>query len=136
SSSKVRRSSCRCLSRCSRSSRWREADGPTGLSAGHLPRRPSMLVRSSRILPWLMAAGLALGMTACASTDGARGTPEFQATGEVLSTRGTSVAFNDDRILGPEINLTRRTDGSWAGTINDTLVDIRVKEGNLHGIHI
>ncbi|HLT28667.1 MAG TPA: hypothetical protein VK013_01390 [Myxococcaceae bacterium] len=95
-----------------------------------------MLVRSSRILPWLMAAGLALGMTACASTDGARGTPEFQATGEVLSTRGTSVAFNDDRILGPEINLTRRTDGSWAGTINDTLVDIRVKEGNLHGIHI
>src|SRR5690606_40048486 len=61
---------------------------------------------------------------------------EFQATGEVLSTRGTSVAFNDDRILGPEINLTRRTDGSWAGTINDTLVDIRVKEGNLHGIHI
>lgn len=95
-----------------------------------------MLYRSSRSLPWLAAAGLALGLSACASTDGARGTSGFQPTGEVLSTRGTSVAFNDDRILGPEINLTRRPDGTWAGTINDTLVDIRVRDGGLHGIHM
>lgn len=95
-----------------------------------------MLNRSSRSLPWLAAACLALGLSACASTDGARGTSEFRPTGEVLSSLGSSVAFNDERIVGPEINLTRRDDGSWAGTINDTLVDIRVKDGNLHGIHI
>lgn len=95
-----------------------------------------MLHRSPRIVSRLAIAGLVLGLSSCATTDGAQGTSDFQPTGEVISSLGSSVAFNDDRILGPEINLTRRTDGTWAGTINDTLVDIRVKEGNLHGIHI
>lgn len=95
-----------------------------------------MLHRAPRSLSRLAMAGLMMGLLSCATTEGAQGTSDFQATGEVTSSLGSSVAFNDDRILGPEINLTRRSDGSWAGTINDTLVDIRVKEGNLHGIHI
>lgn len=95
-----------------------------------------MLNRPSRSLSWMAAACFALALSACASTDGARGASGFQPSGEVFSSLGSSVAFNDERILGPEINLTRRADGTWAGTINGTLVDIRVKEGNLHGIHI
>jgi hypothetical protein len=41
---------------------------------------------------------------------------DFQSTGEV-TTKGESTAFNDWRVVGPRVNLTRRADGTWAGNL-------------------
>jgi hypothetical protein len=57
---------------------------------------------------------------------------QFRATGEVL-THGSSVAFNDWRVMGPHVNLTRRSDGTWAGDVDGTDVLLAPSEGRLSG---
>ncbi len=56
----------------------------------------------------------------------------FVATGEVL-TRDRSAAFDDWRVVGPNVNLTRRPDGSWAGSLAGENVDVRPQDGALVG---
>jgi hypothetical protein len=57
---------------------------------------------------------------------------DFQATGEVL-TRDSSAAFNDWRVVGPHVNLTRREDGTWAGDIAHVNVVLTPSDGRLSG---
>lgn len=81
---------------------------------------------------------LALGMLAlgaCATTTSAAGEPaaaeEFVKTGEILYTRGGSTAFSADRVVGPNINFSKRADGSWAGVLKDQLYNVKVSEGRM-----
>jgi hypothetical protein len=58
--------------------------------------------------------------------------PEFVSTGEVqLGER--SAAFDDWRVVGPNVNMVRRPDGSWAGSIFRQDVSLSAGEGSLLG---
>jgi hypothetical protein len=77
---------------------------------------------------------LALG--ACAtttSTSGEAAAPEadFVKTGEIVYTRGGSAAFSADRVVGPNINFSKRADGSWAGVLKDQLYNVKVSPGRM-----
>lgn len=55
---------------------------------------------------------------------------EFVPTGE-LQTRVGSSAFNAWRVVGPRINMTRRPDGSWAGTLVGRSYILKPGDGRL-----
>ncbi len=63
--------------------------------------------------------------------------PAFQPQGEVrfYSTggMGSGASFDDTRIVGPDVNLTRREDGSWAGDIAGQDVNLVGGESRLSG---
>ncbi len=54
----------------------------------------------------------------------------FQATGEVFflgwDSVGSGASYSDDRVVGPNVNLTRRDDGGWAGDLLGQNVDLTV----------
>ncbi len=80
-----------------------------------------------RAIPWLPAvAALLLGLPAAAQED-----RQFQPTGElqfnVSGSAGSSAAFDDARIVGPDVNLARREDGSWGGDLLGQSLDLEVK---------
>jgi hypothetical protein len=57
---------------------------------------------------------------------------EFLATGEVL-TRDRSASFDDWRVVGPQVNIVRRDDGTWAGTLLGQNLIARPGPGSLSG---
>jgi hypothetical protein len=87
------------------------------------------------------SAGLALLLTACAAAPHA---PE-RTLGSV-SARTTSVrnvhqtsartnTWTEDAVLGPTTSLTRRPDGSWAGTCNGGVLEVHPSaDGALDGV--
>ncbi len=60
---------------------------------------------------------------------------EFKAEGEV-NLRGRSASFDKYRIRSPRVNLTARTDGSWAGTLNEHAFDLSVDENSIRGVDL
>ena len=86
--------------------------------------------------PLLVAActtahGIPLPMSGPAGPKG----PEFLAGGELRSSIGKSVAWDDWHIRGPRVNLTRSADGGWDGTGGPDLsgFHLEVKPGMLSG---
>ncbi len=60
----------------------------------------------------------------------------FEATGRILvrgPIQGPSASFDDNRVIGPTINVSRRPDGTWAGWIRGRAVNLDVKEGEISG---
>jgi hypothetical protein len=58
----------------------------------------------------------------------------FEATGEVrlgLSGPGSSAAFDEGRVAGPNVNLTRIEGGAWAGDIRGQNVALQVTGSRL-----
>lgn len=58
---------------------------------------------------------------------------EFKATGEVLLYNRT-VAFDAYRVRSPKCNLSRRTDGSWGGTLSERPIDVSVTDTRISGV--
>jgi hypothetical protein len=58
---------------------------------------------------------------------------EFKATGEVLLYNRT-VGFDAYRVRSPKCNLSRRTDGSWGGTIAERPIDVSVTDTRISGV--
>lgn len=96
--------------------------------------------RLDRLL--LLAAPLALAACATAgghplpmSTPAGEKPAEFRSTGEFRSSIGKSAAFDDWRVVGPRINLTRNPDGSWDGTAGPKMTGFHldVEPGQVHG---
>lgn len=59
---------------------------------------------------------------------------EFKPSGEVLL-YNRSVSFDAVRIRSPLANMTKRTDGSWGGTVNNAPLDITVNENRVSGVN-
>jgi hypothetical protein len=61
--------------------------------------------------------------------------PQFVATGEIRSSIGKSVAWDEWRIVGPRVNLTRSPDGSWDGTAGPVMspFHLEVEAGRVSG---
>lgn len=54
----------------------------------------------------------------------------FISTGRILvrgPIRGPSASFDANRVIGPAINVSRRSDGTWAGWIRDRAVNLHLK---------
>jgi hypothetical protein len=56
----------------------------------------------------------------------------FAAKGEILI-RELSAAFDDWRVVGPQVNMTRSDDGSWAGSLFGKSYVLKPGEGRLTG---
>src|SRR5690242_12279587 len=68
-----------------------------------------------------LALALAVGCKSTgevASEQTAAPAGEFKAQGEIRY-RGGSASFDETRVVGPHANLSRRSDGSWAGNLMD-----------------
>lgn len=74
-------------------------------------------------------------LTACATSSSI---PEFSKTGEV-SYGPRSASFDDHRVLAPNMNVSRRSDGSWAGVVSapsNTVIDVEYVDGEIRGSNI
>ncbi len=58
---------------------------------------------------------------------------EYKPTGEVQA-YDQSASFDAVRVRGVKVNLSKRTDGSWGGTVADRPVDVSVDEGHVRGV--
>ncbi len=66
--------------------------------------------------------------------------PEVRSTAFVptggLSLYNRSVTFDAVRVRGPNVNLSRRTDGSWAGVLDARAVDVTVTDTRIVGVDL
>ncbi|MFO0598053.1 MAG: hypothetical protein U0228_22315 [Myxococcaceae bacterium] len=60
---------------------------------------------------------------------------EFKPTGEVLL-YNRSISFDQVRVRSPICNLSKRTDGSWAGTFNNQPIDVSVTDSRITGVNV
>lgn len=49
---------------------------------------------------------------------------------------GAGASFDEDRIVGPAVNLTRREDGTWAGDLGGRDLDLHGSDGKLVGANV
>src|SRR5215510_12584444 len=88
------------------------------------------------LLPML---AIAFSLAACkhgapATSSAAEAEDHFEPTGRVLvgpPIRGPSASFDDNRVIGPAINVSRRPDGTWAGWIRGQAVNLVVKSNQI-----
>lgn len=58
---------------------------------------------------------------------------EFKPSGE-LALHNRSAGFDAVRVRSPQCNLSKRTDGSWAGVLNDSPLDVSVTSTRVSGV--
>jgi hypothetical protein len=86
----------------------------------------------------LMLTGLVVLLGGCAGmfpTTVPEAAGEYKPTGEVHAYDTTST-FDAVRVRAPRANLTKRTDGSWGGTLGDRGVDVSVDETHIRGAEL
>jgi hypothetical protein len=96
--------------------------------------RLAVLAASSAVLACATPSGAPIPVTTPAP--GEVKPPAFQATGEIFSDAqgaGTSAAFNDFRMVGPRVNMTRKDNGQWAGNIGPHEMILSVAPGRITG---
>lgn len=59
---------------------------------------------------------------------------EFKPTGEVLL-YNRSVSFDAVRVRSPDLNMTKRTDGSWGGIFENQALDVSVTDTKITGVN-
>lgn len=60
----------------------------------------------------------------------------FEATGELLTSNGSSAAFDAEHVIGPVVNLTRQEGGSWTGDLLGQGVDLVVTADRINGPNV
>ncbi len=91
---------------------------------------------------WIVVLATVVVASGCASTGeasaGASSAPpagEYKPLGEI-SYRAGSASFDETRVVGPHANLSRRADGSWAGTLMGGTVDVSVYPHRVVGVNL
>lgn len=84
-------------------------------------------------------ASLSLAALLLALPAGAQEAP-FEPTGELRFHAsggvGSGASYDDQRVVGPSVNLTRREDGSWAGDLAGEGVSLDVDAGRATGPNV
>jgi hypothetical protein len=94
--------------------------------------------------PLALCLALVASLSGCATVHGTPmemtvpATPRttaFASTGELRTTYGKSAAFDAWHVRGPNVNLTRASDGSWDGTGGPEMMGLHldVKPGEVRG---
>lgn len=90
--------------------------------------------RSDRAVPKLVLVSLAC--VHCATSErGVAPARELHATGAVSSPNG-GASFDEARVIGPRITMTRREDGSWIGTLDGHPIDVTVYPSRVVGVDL
>ncbi len=98
-----------------------------------IPRRPygDPMMRSVRAAAAVLLASIAASALAQS--------PEYEPTGEVRFRAGGfggSTSFSADRVVGPNVNMTRREDGGWAGDLLGQNLDLHLDPNRLSGPNV
>ena len=82
----------------------------------------------------------ALGIVCAAALAAAPSALALDPTGEVVfRPRGSMAAtasFDDERVVGPIVNMTRVADEEWAGDVNGFDVALHVADGHIDGVSL
>jgi len=65
--------------------------------------------------------------------------PEYEPTGEVRFIGGgfgSGASFSGERVVGPNVNMTRREDGGWAGDLLGHNLDLHLDNDRLSGPNV
>lgn len=73
-------------------------------------------------------------LVTCATTQGGSSS-DFVPTGE-MEFLGTGASFNATRVVGPQVNMGRRSDGSWGGVLQRRPMDLSVEPGKARGVEL
>ncbi|HME89862.1 MAG TPA: hypothetical protein VKE49_00450 [Myxococcaceae bacterium] len=87
---------------------------------------------AAALLGGVICLGCQHGAAGSGSEPSAAKSAGFQPTGAIVFARG-SASFDANRVAGPRINVTKRSDGTWAGTLDDQIVDVTVNGNRLVG---
>jgi len=86
---------------------------------------------------------ISLAMLALACAEGAAGTgaADFQPTGGIRVASGNGSRFNPTRVVGPKVQISQRSDGTWGGMIygnaaTPTPIDATFQGGQFVGSNI
>ena len=88
---------------------------------------------------------ISLAMRALACAEGSAGSGsasyDFQPTGGITIASGNGARFNATQVMGPKIQVSQRSDGSWGGTIkgvagSPTPIDATFQGGQFVGANI
>jgi hypothetical protein len=95
-----------------------------------------MAFRFGAFRQWVLVGTLAVAgaSVGCATTGVGEVQSEFIKTGEVIVSLGRqngSAAFDANRVVGPQVNLSRRSDGSWGGQLNGEFYSFTLSPGRL-----
>lgn len=60
---------------------------------------------------------------------------EFKPKGEISWAEG-GASWDETRVMGPKINVSRRGDGSWAGEIAGNIIDVNVYPNRISGSNL
>ncbi len=96
--------------------------------------RLAVLAAASAVLACATPSGTPVAVTTPAP--GETKPPGFRADGEVFWSAqgaGTSVAWNDFRMVGPTVNMALDEKGNWAGNIGQRNMIVTVKPGRITG---
>jgi len=96
--------------------------------------RLAVLAAASALLACATPSGTPIPVTT--PPPGEVKTKDFQSTGEIFfdaQGSGTSVAFNDFRMVGPQVNMALDAKGNWGGNIGDRNMIVTVKPGRITG---
>jgi hypothetical protein len=90
---------------------------------------------AAALSPLLLAACVTQGIPLPMSSPTGPRAPEFVATGEFRASIGKSAAWDEWRVVGPRVNLTRNADGTWDGTAGPMMsgFHLEVEPGRLSG---
>lgn len=91
--------------------------------------RPSLAAVAAALLA-LSCAGASTRPLALSPLPPGEAPDEYVPTGEI-QTRGESTSFNAWRVVGPRVNMTRRPDGTWAGTLVGRNYILKPGDGSL-----
>ena len=81
----------------------------------------------------ILSGALAVAFLGCATSSGSTATSaDAPLTGEIKCAFSGS-SFGPTRVVGPKVNMTQRSDGTWGGTMGDQPIDADYKNGKLSG---
>jgi hypothetical protein len=82
---------------------------------------------------FLSAALLAAACKTAEPVPGATG-ENYTPKGEIQF-QGVGASWDDSRVVGPSVNMTLRTDGSWGGTLRGEGMDVSVYASRAAGVN-
>jgi hypothetical protein len=89
------------------------------------------------MLEMLAVAVFSLSLAGCRSwapTSEATEGGQFKPEGRILvqgTLRGPSVSFDEDRVIGPTINMSRQWSGDWVGWIRGSPLNLHIEPGKI-----
>lgn len=100
----------------------------------------SAATRYVALMRTLVAAAVTLAALASAAPGRAQDAAPFEPTGEIRfrgsGALSTGASFDESRVVGPSVNLTRREDGTWAGDLAGHDLDLRVQKDRVTGPNV